>query len=162
MASYVKSTLINDEEVLYEATVSKWCLAPYVLLGLVLLPAFGAGLVFLVWVAVVYWTTELAVTNKRVIAKTGLIRRNTIEMFLSKVESVHVDQSVMGRIFNFGTVVLSGTGVQNATFRRISNPLRFRKEFMTAADLATSMTGTRDSEHEMHHTTSIRSEPLDV
>lgn len=136
MTSYVNSTLISEEQVVYEAWVSKWCLLPHIVLGLLLLPVFGVGLVFWARAAIIYWTTELAVTNKRVIAKTGLIRRNTIEMFLSKVESVHVEQSVLGRIFDFGTVMISGTGVHNAPFRGISQPLLFRKEFMTAADLA--------------------------
>lgn len=134
MTSYVESTLISDEHVVYAASVSLWCLTPLFLLGLILLPVFGIGLFFLARAAIIYWTTELAVTNKRVIAKTGLIQRDTIEMFLSKVESVHVEQTVMGRMFNFGTVVISGTGAQNAAFRRISHPLEFRREFMTAAD----------------------------
>lgn len=134
MTSYVESTLISDEQVLYQARVSIWGLLPLILLGLILLPVLGIGLYFLGKAAIVYFTTELAVTNKRVIAKTGVIQRNTVEMFLSKVESVQVEQTVLGRLFGFGTVLISGTGIQNAPFRGISDPLQFRKEFMTAAD----------------------------
>jgi uncharacterized membrane protein YdbT with pleckstrin-like domain len=71
-------------------------------------------------------TTELAVTNRRVIHKTGLIQRHTIEMSRGQVESVDVDQSVMGRIMNFGTITVHGTGSTPEPFRYIADPLRFR------------------------------------
>ncbi len=57
-----------------------------------------------------YRSTELAVTNKRIITKSGLIQRNTTEMFLEKVESIQVDQGILGRIFDFGSITISGTG----------------------------------------------------
>jgi len=134
MNSYIDDVLINDERVMYRARVSKWSLWPFVLLGALLLPAYGIGLLFWLWAWIVYSTTELAVTNKRVIAKTGLIERRTIEMFLERIESIQVDQSVLGRLFNFGSVVISGTGVHSAPFKSISSPLALRKHFMMAAD----------------------------
>ena len=76
-----------------------------------------------------YYTTELAITNKRVIAKFGLIRRNTVEMNISKVESIQVDQGILGRIFNFGSVLVSGAGDPKAPIPGISHPLKFRKMF---------------------------------
>jgi uncharacterized membrane protein YdbT with pleckstrin-like domain len=71
-------------------------------------------------------TTELAVTNRRVIHKTGLIRRHTIEISRGQVESVDVDQGVLGRIMNFGNIVVHGTGSTPEPFRYIANPLKFR------------------------------------
>jgi membrane protein YdbS with pleckstrin-like domain len=71
-------------------------------------------------------TTELAVTNRRVIHKTGFIQRHTIEMSRAQVESVDVDQSVLGRMFNFGDIVVHGTGTTPEPFRFIADPLRFR------------------------------------
>ncbi|HWA37027.1 MAG TPA: PH domain-containing protein [Burkholderiales bacterium] len=133
MASYVESVLIPGEQVVHRARISKWSLAPLLFFGVLLLPV-GIGLVLLVWAWIRYATTELAVTNKRVIAKTGLIQRKTVELFISKVESVQVDQGILGRIFDYGTVTLTGTGVQSAPFKSIADPLRFRKLFMTAAD----------------------------
>jgi uncharacterized membrane protein YdbT with pleckstrin-like domain len=133
MASYIDKVLIPGEQVLHRARISKWSLAPLIALGIVLLPVV-VGLVFLVWAWIRYATTELAITNKRVIAKSGLIERKTIEMFIAKVESVQVDQGVLGRIFDFGTVTVSGTGIQSAPFTSIADPLLFRKNFMTAAD----------------------------
>jgi uncharacterized membrane protein YdbT with pleckstrin-like domain len=134
MTSYVDDVLINDERVMYRARISVWSLWPLILLGLVLLPVYGIGLLLWLWAWTVYSTTELAITNKRVIAKTGLIQRRTIEMFLEKIESIQVDQSVLGRLFNFGSVVISGTGVHSAPFKSISDPLSLRKNFMMAAD----------------------------
>ena len=71
---------------------------------------------------------EFAVTNKRVILKVGFVQPKTAEMFLSKIESVNVDQSVIGRIFGYGTVVIRGMGGSLEPFNRISRPLEFRKQ----------------------------------
>ena len=71
-------------------------------------------------------TTELAVTDRRVIYKAGLLARHTLEMNRSKVESVDVDQSILGRIFSFGTIVVRGTGGSLEPIRLISDPLTFR------------------------------------
>jgi uncharacterized membrane protein YdbT with pleckstrin-like domain len=71
-------------------------------------------------------TTELAVTNRRVIHKRGLIQRHTVEISRSQVESVDVDQSILGRMMNFGTVTVHGTGTTPEPFRFIADPLRFR------------------------------------
>jgi uncharacterized membrane protein YdbT with pleckstrin-like domain len=71
-------------------------------------------------------TTELAVTDHRVIFKRGLVSRYTIEMARSKVESVDVMQSIAGRIFNYGTILVRGTGGSLEPFRDIEDPLRLR------------------------------------
>ena len=87
MASYVENTLIKDEKIIYEGKISLWSLLPMILLGLILLPFAFLGLLFWVAALIRYLTTELAFTNKRVIAKFGFISRKTIELNLSKVES---------------------------------------------------------------------------
>jgi len=71
-------------------------------------------------------TTELAVTDHRVIYKSGLLSRHTIEMNRDKVESVDVDQSLLGRILGYGTVIVRGTGGSLEPIRNIGDPLRFR------------------------------------
>ena len=71
-------------------------------------------------------TTDLAVTDRRVIYKSGVLARHTLEINRSKVESVDVDQSVLGRILNFGTIVVRGTGGSLEPIRMISDPLTFR------------------------------------
>lgn len=90
--------------------------------GLILL----VGLVALLrsWIRKV--TTEVAVTNKRVIKKTGLIQRLTAEMNMDKVESVDVDQSILGRLLDYGTIVIRGTGSGLEGLRYIAKPLELR------------------------------------
>jgi len=72
--------------------------------------------------------TEMAVTNKRIIAKTGLADRRTIELLLSKVESVAVEEPPMGRILGYGTVIVRGIGGTPEAFERIQHPLKFREQ----------------------------------
>ena len=134
MASYVDTNLLAGETITYRAQVSKWSLLPTVILGFLLLPLFGLGLLLFLAAYIHYKTTEFAVTDKRLIAKTGLISRRTVEMFLDKVESLNVDQGILGRIFDFGTVTIRGTGATSEPISRISAPLTLRKHFMEAAD----------------------------
>ena len=72
------------------------------------------------------WTTEIAVTDRRVIYKRGFINRHTIEMNMDKVATVDVDQSVLGRVLNYGTVTVQGTGMSFEPLRRIESPLALR------------------------------------
>jgi len=140
MASYIDGALIADEKVVYVGNISVWSLAPLIALGLVLLAAWGLGLVFLLAAYLRYKTTELAVTNKRVIAKFGFISRRTVEINVSKVESIQVQQGILGRIFNYGSLVISGAGNPQAPISGISDPMGFRRAFMEAQDRAFTTT----------------------
>lgn len=73
-----------------------------------------------------YKTSEFTVTDKRLIVKTGFIRRQTHEIFISKIESVSVDQGILGRMFNAGTIITSGTGGSKQKFSNVANPLELR------------------------------------
>ena len=73
-------------------------------------------------------TTEIAVTDRRMIFKTGILRRRSIEMNMDKVESVDVDQSILGRIFDFGTVLIRGTGARLEPLDNVENPLKLRSQ----------------------------------
>jgi len=73
-----------------------------------------------------WWTTEIAVTNRRVIYKEGFISRQTNEMNMDKVESVRVDQSVLGRLLDYGDVTILGTGEGFKTLKTIAGPLQLR------------------------------------
>ena len=95
--------------------------------GLVLLPVFGIGLLFLLAAWIDSITTELAVTTKRVISKRGLISRKTVELNLAKVEAIGVNQSILGRILGYGTVTVVGTGGTKEPFLYIASPLEFRR-----------------------------------
>ena len=110
----------------------------YVADDFVALPRIAAAillaLAFVSWLPAFLgrWTTELAVTNRRIVFKSGLFRRHTMEMNMSKVESVDVDQSVIGRILGFGTVTIRGTGGGIEPMRNIADPIAFRNH-VTAA-----------------------------
>jgi uncharacterized membrane protein YdbT with pleckstrin-like domain len=116
MGRYVASNLIRGEQVVYE-TRRHWIifLSLRGLLTLWFLPLID------------YWTSEFAITNKRVIVKVGLISRQTLELNLQRVESVSVDQSILGRLLGYGTITIIGTGGTREPFHRIANPLEFRK-----------------------------------
>ena len=134
VASYIDENLLAGETVVQRAHVSLWSMWHLIAAGIVLLPAFGLGLIFLVMAYVRYQSTELAVTTKRVIVKHGFIRRQTVEINLNKVESVQVDQGGLGRMFNFGTLVVSGTGTSHAPLTGIASPMAFRRAFIEAQD----------------------------
>jgi uncharacterized membrane protein YdbT with pleckstrin-like domain len=133
MASYVESVLISGETVLHRGQVSLWPHAWKIVLGILLLPVV-VGLAILIWVFIIYKTTEIAITNKRIIAKFGFISRSTTEINLPKVESLQVDQGVMGRMFDYGTIVVAGAGTPNLRIPGVADPLRFRRHFMEATD----------------------------
>lgn len=129
MLSYVESVIGPNEKVLYEGKVSLWALVPLIVLGLLLLPLL-IGPIFWVIAFIRYDTTELAITSKQIIAKFGFIYRDTTELLLSKVESIQVHQSILGRILNYGSIVVSGSGDLQAIVPCISEPIVFRKKFM--------------------------------
>lgn len=134
METYLESAHTRGEQVIHQGKISLWSLSPYLLLGLVFLPIFGLGLVFWAAAAIRYWTTELAVTNKRVIAKSGFISRSTVEINLHKVESIQVNQNIFGRMLNFGSIIVSGAGNPQAPITGISDPLAFRRACVEAQD----------------------------
>lgn len=134
MSSYVEGALVQDEQLVHLGRVSLWSMAHLIALGVLLVPLFGAGLVLLAVLFVRYKSTELAVTTRRVIVKHGFIRRSTVEINLNKVESIQVDQGILGRMFDFGTLVIAGTGASHAPLAGIAGPMAFRKAFIQAQD----------------------------
>ena len=112
------------------------------LLGLVnFFVAAGLGMIWFalgaLWIGVALirrLTTELAVTSKRLIAKTGLVSRSTLELNLSKVESVRVQQSILGRVLGYGSIVVGGTGATHAPVPFIDDPMAFKQAVTKATD----------------------------
>ena len=152
--SYVESNLIPGEQVLYKTglhwIVFFWPAFFAAIFGLVGLPlligsmwestgrggeAALTGFSFLavagLLVLVGYLTrkaTEMAVTNKRVVIKTGLLSRRTFELLLSKVESIGVEEGLLGRMLGYGSVVVRGTGGTPEPFKNVAHPLEFRRQ----------------------------------
>ena len=148
---YIDSNLLSGEEVIYTARIHWFTFAPGALLvavGALMsinAPEAGApvgsyfiafGVLAIVNAAIAQRTAEMAITNRRVITKTGLISRKTVELNHSKVESFNINQGIMGRIFDFGTVEIRGTGGGHSTIKTIADPLTFRHVAMNASDEA--------------------------
>ena len=90
---------------------------------------------------VIGWTTELAVTNFRVIAKRGLIQRETVEQILNRVDSIEVSQSLLGRVLDYGSIMITGTGVTHTPLAMIADPLGFRRAVHMAIEKHPAMPG---------------------
>jgi uncharacterized membrane protein YdbT with pleckstrin-like domain len=153
MGRYIDDILQPGEKVLYSTNahwifylpaIGAWLLALLLLIlsgataGNVTLFCLAAAAVAamagLYWAAQAWfhrWTTETDVTNLRVVHKTGFIKRRTFEMSLDKVESVDVNQSILGRLLNYGDVTVQGVGEGKETISIIASPLEFRN-FITA------------------------------
>jgi uncharacterized membrane protein YdbT with pleckstrin-like domain len=86
------------------------------------------------------WTSEFGVTTKRVLIKVGVLRRRTLEILLTKVESISVDQSILGRLLGYGSIQVSGTGSSAQLFVKIGSPLRFRQQVQEQATAAQART----------------------
>ncbi len=136
--SYIDDSLIEGESIIHRARVSWWSQFGLLVLGVLLLIVV-IGLFFLIaaWIAV--RSTEIAITNRRVIAKFGFIKRDTVEINLEKVEALRVEQGFLGRMLNYGTIFISGAGTSVAPIRNIADPLVFRRKFMEATNRPMAM-----------------------
>ncbi|MES2031048.1 MAG: PH domain-containing protein [Pseudomonadota bacterium] len=145
MGRYIDDILQPGEKVLYSSNlhwiiywkgILGWIVAAALLMlaGPTVMPAslIGAGLVAvlaLYWTVVAWfrrWTTETDVTTLRVVHKEGFITRKTFEISIDKVASVSVDQSIPGRILNYGNVVIENMGDDKQVITMIASPLAFR------------------------------------
>src|SRR3974390_2444549 len=148
MGRYIDEILQPGEKVLYSTNahwmfylpaLAAWILALVLLIlsrttvteGIILLCLAASAIVAIValyWTVRAWfhrWTTETDVTNLRVVHKTGFIKRRTFEMSLDKVESVDVNQSILGRLLDYGDVTILGVGEGKQTISTIASPLVF-------------------------------------
>lgn len=137
---YIEDNLLDKEKIIYQTRSHKIIFFWPILELAAGLGSFLAGIVdvaaILLLVALIhgiivfikYISSEFGLTNHRLIVKEGIIKRETQELFLKKIESIQVDQSVMGRFLNFGTISVSGTGGQSDPFENIPDPLEFKKQ----------------------------------
>ena len=151
MGRYIDEILQPGEKVLYSTNahwifyfpaIAAWIVALALLIASVSVAAGIPSLVLVCWagaavvaIAALYWTirgwfqrltTETDVTDRRVVHKTGFIKRRTFEIPLDKIESVDVDQTILGRILNYGDVTIMGVGEGRQRISTIASPLAFR------------------------------------
>jgi len=139
---YIDENLMSGEQVVYR-TKLHWIvfLGPIIFVILAFI-FFASGkeiapvgslffLIAIVWAVsafISFKTSEFGITNKRVLIKVGFIRRNSLETLLKKVEGIQVNQGILGRIFNYGTILIKGTGGTSNPFHKIEAPMEFRKK----------------------------------
>tara|TARA_B100000795_G_C22685088_1_gene393332 strand:+ start:117 stop:560 length:444 start_codon:yes stop_codon:yes gene_type:complete len=140
--SYIKTNLNNDEKLKYHSRIS---IKPIIInFSLLVIVSFIAGYVITDWflglllaiivfvllipfALIAYFGSEFGVTGERVISKKGIISRNVSEMNLSSIESVNVDQGIIERIINVGSLKISGRGTTSVNFSSIDDPIKVRK-----------------------------------
>ncbi len=162
--NYIDNNLLHDEKIIYVTrphwivfmtavfiALLSWLLVVYlpfalstigntIVLGMPLYKLISL-IVFLLAIVqgirsfIMYQTSEYGVTDKRILMKTGWIRRRSIEIFLEKVEAIYVNQSIPGRIFGYGTIVIVGTGGSKDPFLFVPSPLKFRHRAQEQIDL---------------------------
>jgi len=156
--SYVESNLVHGETVIYQTRLHWIVMLWHIVVGCLLLALPGAlllyyavrqtgiesttlhimegggigliifGVVTILMGMVRRHATEMAVTNRRVVIKTGLASRKTIEMLLNKVETIEVSETAFGRMLGYGTIVVIGTGGTLEPFHKVAHPLEFRSQ----------------------------------
>jgi hypothetical protein len=156
--SYVQSNLVPGETLIYQTRLHWIVMLGHLAVGCLLLLMLGAlllyyahnqtgidgkelqvveggaavllisGIIVILAGVVRRNATEMAVTNRRVVIKTGLASRKTIEMLLNKVESIEVSETTAGRMLGYGTIVVIGTGGTPEPFHKVAHPLEFRSQ----------------------------------
>ena len=139
---YIDENLMNGEQIIYRTKLHWILFLGPIAFTIIAFIFFAAGkniapvgilffLIAIVWAVsafISFKTSEFGITNKRVLIKVGFIRRNSLETLLTKVEGIQVNQGILGRIFNYGTILIKGTGGTSNPFHKIEAPMRFRKK----------------------------------
>jgi len=139
---YIDENLMNGEQVVHRSKLHWIVFLMPIALIIIAFMYFAVGketapvggfifLIAIIWAVaafISFKTSEFGVTNKRVLFKVGFIRRNSLETLLTKVEGIQVNQGIFGRIFNYGTIMVKGTGGTSNPFHKIEAPMDFRKK----------------------------------
>jgi uncharacterized membrane protein YdbT with pleckstrin-like domain len=142
--SYIEKNLMEDEEMVHVTRLHPIVLLMPAAMTSLLAGSFAivdsipyAQIVVALLLVVALWrlsdrlilflSTEFGVTSKRVLGKTGFIRRTSLDIVLNKVEAIRLSQSILGRILNYGDIEVTGTGGTDEILRYLPDPLTFRK-----------------------------------
>ena len=165
--SYIRQSLLKNEQVLFETrphwivfssavwlfvfTCCVWVALDYVgfsrdrnhqysIFMWIVWLSFAATAIQFIRMWIFHQFSDYGVTNKRVIMKMGWVSRDAFEIFLERIEGTRVDQSILGRVFNYGTLIVIGTGGTHDAFPFVPNILQFRHQLQEAIDQATHAT----------------------
>ena len=119
MGMYVNNSLVNNEKVLYTGAFALWDNFFWIVIsfGTLLIPIF-----------LFQKFSEIAITNNRVVGKSGILRRKTYDFGLKNIESIDVKQTILGRIFGYGDIVITGSGASNLLIPALKSPEEFKKQ----------------------------------
>ena len=148
--SFIEKNLANNERIVYKANLHWWIYGRgivLIILGILIgladkgsqdVTAFGGLLVFCGIVSLILAfmrssSSEFVVTNRRIMLKTGVLKRQFIELQLNRAEGLRVDQGILGRILNYGTLFVTSGGAKE-TFSPIANPYEFKKQINNAIE----------------------------
>lgn len=131
---YIESSSMDGEVISYNARLSWVVILWPLLLSIILLIepdirtlAILPG-IWLVVAIINYYTSEFGITNKRLVLKTGIIKRKTYETQVTKIEGISVEQGMLARLLGYGMIVVTGTGGGISRFDKIADPFTFRKQ----------------------------------
>lgn len=138
--SYIEDNLTESEQIVYKTKIH-WAIfsGPVISCLLGILGVINRNVEFLFWLTIIspFWglgvfltryTSEFGLTTQRVMIKVGIIHRRTLDIFLSKVESISVDQSVGGRMLGYGDLIIVGSGGTKEVFKTVNKAIEFRKK----------------------------------
>lgn len=143
---FINENLLKDEAVAYKAQLHWVIYMPACICGVLFLATLAIPIVTELFLIAAIWfaisaymkqtTTEIAVTNKRLLGKTGFIKRDTIDLNLKKVESLYADQNIFGRMFDYGAVRIVRTGGSNFVVKGVLSPVAFKRAANEQIDTA--------------------------
>ena len=155
--SYIDRSLLEVERVVYRTRLH-WLMVitPVFLTALVMAPIawflwMGTWSTY-TWIPIAIWlavlasavikrlSSDFAVTNKRVMMKVGVFSSRSVELLLSKIEAIAVNQSFVGRMFGYGDIEVTGSGGTKEEFANIQAPLDFRRAVQSVTDAQTMPT----------------------
>lgn len=138
MASFIEQSL-NKNETLIQTFRFHWSAWITFWLFLILAPfTLGISLIFALFSFITLKTTERGVTSRRVIQKRGFISRKTDEMKLSAVETVEIEQGILGRILGSGSIKVTGRGISNVVLKGLDDPMAVKRSIEEAEDFETT------------------------
>lgn len=134
MGTFVNNSLIKDEKIIREGKMSWWSQFGLLLVGVLLTPVL-VGLGLIGYAIFRMNTTELAITNKKIIGKVGFFSQSSIELPLNKIESIDIVQTLPGKMFNYADVIIVGSGGSTLKLSAILDAYEFRKNVLEAIDI---------------------------
>lgn len=125
---YINDSLSSGEEIKALFKLHWFSKIPMIIWIILSIPTFGVTLLLAIWEWLRLRSIEQGVTNKRVILKKGIVSRKSEEMKIASVETVEIIQGIIGRIFGFGTIKVTGRGISDLIFKNVDDPMDVKKK----------------------------------